>query len=237
MMADRDQQELDPRIQAYLDGELDRTAREAFERALHEDAQLARQVAALKNADAWLQSSRTKAPAGLAAAIERTLGGSRQVRRPARASAQPAVRDRSADRGPWLRTPFWRWALPGVGAMAAALLLIVFWGPGGLEDGGADRPAPSGEQAGVPAAEGSRHHFILRAPGAEQVCLVGNFNRWEVCATPLAAENGDLWQVSVDLPPGRYEYMFVVDDHWITDPQAAVHIDDGFGNRNALLIL
>ena len=47
----------------------------------------------------------------------------------------------------------------------------------------------------------------------------------------------DLWSLSVKLQPGRYEYMFVVDGRWVTDPNAIAHADDGFGNRNAVLLL
>jgi hypothetical protein len=38
------------------------------------------------------------------------------------------------------------------------------------------------------------------------------------------------------LPPGDYEYMFVVDDgQWVTDPLAVETRDDGFGGQNAVL--
>jgi hypothetical protein len=40
---------------------------------------------------------------------------------------------------------------------------------------------------------------------------------------------------TVTLPPGMYEYMFVVDGKWITDPAADERRDDGFGRQNALL--
>jgi hypothetical protein len=31
--------------------------------------------------------------------------------------------------------------------------------------------------------------------------------------------------------------MFVVDRVWHTDPGARLHVDDGFGNRNAVVVL
>jgi len=255
MMADEHEQGLDPRIQAYLDGELDRTEREALEREMRNNPRLSRQVAALRGVDEWLHASRAAAPPGLAAGVERKLAATGADRRPARAAAQPAGQGRSRERVPWLRSSFWRWALPAAGAVAAAVLLIILWGSENVEEAGPGWSAPGAEHAGadspagqedradigtdpeMPASSEVSHRFTLRAAGAEQVCLVGSFNRWEVCATPLAARDGDLWQVSIDLPPGRYEYMFVVDDRWTSDPQAAVHVDDGFGHRNALLIL
>jgi 1,4-alpha-glucan branching enzyme len=83
------------------------------------------------------------------------------------------------------------------------------------------------------------HRFELEAPDARKVCLVGNFNGWEVCRTPLVrnVETGE-WSLEVPLPPGRHEYMFVLDDEsWVTDPEAPVHVDDGFGNVNAVVFL
>jgi len=40
----------------------------------------------------------------------------------------------------------------------------------------------------------------------------------------------------VPLPPGNYEYVFVVDgERWVADPRAARYRPDGFGNNNAML--
>jgi len=35
----------------------------------------------------------------------------------------------------------------------------------------------------------------------------------------------------------RARELILVDSQWISDPRAAVHVDDGFGNKNAVLIL
>ena len=40
----------------------------------------------------------------------------------------------------------------------------------------------------------------------------------------------------VPVMPGVYQYMFVVDgQRWITDPQAAESVADGFGQQNSLM--
>jgi hypothetical protein len=40
----------------------------------------------------------------------------------------------------------------------------------------------------------------------------------------------------VDLPPGQYEYQFVVDgSHFVPDPRATEQRDDGLGGSNAVL--
>ena len=113
------------------------------------------------------------------------------------------------------------WALPAAAGAAAALLVVlaVSWRLGAM------RP------------DTARVSFEFHAPGAGRVELVGSFNNWEVGAIVLEgpSKTGH-WKASVDLPQGRHEYMFLVDGrHWVTDPDAAVHRNDGFGRQNAVV--
>lgn len=64
--------------------------------------------------------------------------------------------------------------------------------------------------------------FVLVAPGAKQVSLVGDFNDWDQQATPLVrATGGGTWTVELPLTAGRYNYAFLVDGHrWTADPAA-----------------
>ncbi len=75
--------------------------------------------------------------------------------------------------------------------------------------------------------------FVMPAPGAHSVSVVGNFNGWE--ATPLTDKNGDgIWTASIPLPDGRYEYAFVVDGHWWgQDPLADGYVHS-FGEYNSV---
>jgi len=82
-----------------------------------------------------------------------------------------------------------------------------------------------------------RYVFTLQAGSAREVCLAGDFNQWNVCETPLERVAEDTWTVSIELPPGRHEYMFVIDGRWVTDPHAPAHADDGFGHRNAVVVI
>jgi 1,4-alpha-glucan branching enzyme len=55
--------------------------------------------------------------------------------------------------------------------------------------------------------------FVVPALDAENVAVVGDFNAWE--ATPLSDDNEDgIWTAAIPLPPGRYEYAFVIDGRW-----------------------
>jgi 1,4-alpha-glucan branching enzyme len=63
--------------------------------------------------------------------------------------------------------------------------------------------------------------------------VVGNFNDWE--ATPLSDENGDgIWTASIPLPPGRYEYAFVVDGRWWGQDPLADEYVRSFGEYNSV---
>ncbi|HSJ64992.1 MAG TPA: isoamylase early set domain-containing protein [Gemmatimonadaceae bacterium] len=86
---------------------------------------------------------------------------------------------------------------------------------------------------GSSAAADSAHlvQFVFVAPTAQSVSLVGDFNNWEMGATPLAAgPSRSVWTVRVLLPNGRHRYAFVVDDStWAADPSAPPAAGDDFG--------
>jgi hypothetical protein len=70
--------------------------------------------------------------------------------------------------------------------------------------------------------------FVLMAPGAKSVSLVGDFNAWAKGATALEQTGREgIWVASVVVPSGRHEYAFVVDgNRWVSDPAAPVKIDE-----------
>jgi len=80
-------------------------------------------------------------------------------------------------------------------------------------------------------------HFQFHAPDAQRVELVGDFNNWTPGTIRLRGPDASgHWTVNLDLPEGRYEYLFLVDGKtWATDPNAAAHRPDGFGRDNAVM--
>jgi len=124
-----------------------------------------------------------------------------------------------------------------MGVLAAAAALFVVFHLGQVSNPLGHPPDAPVNTASAPPANTVRYQFTFKAPEAKEVCLAGNFNHWQVCETPLQRVGEDLWSVSVELPKGRYEYMFVVDGRWVPDPTARGYIQDGFGNRNAVLQL
>ncbi|MGI8619938.1 MAG: isoamylase early set domain-containing protein [Gemmatimonadaceae bacterium] len=81
--------------------------------------------------------------------------------------------------------------------------------------------------------------FMLVAPEAHSVSVVGDFNDWDPTATPLreAGEAG-VWTITVPLAAGRHQYVFMVDgNRWTPDPAAPRAVEDGFGMPNSVITL
>ena len=81
--------------------------------------------------------------------------------------------------------------------------------------------------------------FMLVAPGAKQVALVGDFNDWDHTATPLVrvASHGSrtgVWTIDLPLSAGRHSYTFLVDgERWVADPSRPRAIGDDFGRPSS----
>ncbi len=81
--------------------------------------------------------------------------------------------------------------------------------------------------------------FSMRADASQvkSIAVVGDFNDWDPTRDLLTDVNNDgIWTVTLKLEPGRYEYMFILDgQEWVPDPSAYRYVNDGFGNKNAVL--
>ena len=101
--------------------------------------------------------------------------------------------------------------------------------------------APFGQQRPLPTRDAVRDgvKFVLVAPQAARVSLVGDFNRWDPAATPMErTPTGGTWSVVVPLSSGRHEYAFVVDGkQWLPDPSAPLAPVDGLGAPNSVVLV
>lgn len=101
-------------------------------------------------------------------------------------------------------------------------------------DASADRPAS--RQAPAPREV----QFVLVAPTARKVSVVGDFNDWDASHKEFQAQHrgGGVWSVTAKVPVGHHRYSFVVDDSvWVADPTAPRVIDDDFGMPNSALVV
>lgn len=80
--------------------------------------------------------------------------------------------------------------------------------------------------------------FSIDAPNAEDVRVTGEFTNWSRDGMRLLRDPIDgLWKTTVDIPPGEYEYRFIVDGVWLRDPHNKDYIRNEFGQENSLLIV
>ncbi len=84
-------------------------------------------------------------------------------------------------------------------------------------------------------ASSKRVTFTFDAPDAHHVTVAGTFNEWNSQRTPLKRLKTGTWKGNLTLQPGAYEYKFVVDGNWITDPKNQKAVDNTFGTRNSLI--
>jgi len=76
--------------------------------------------------------------------------------------------------------------------------------------------------------------FALAANEAKSVAVAGTFNGWDPKKTPLEEVAG-AWHAKMELPRGRYEYRFVIDGQWVTDPNARESVPNPFGSVNSIV--
>lgn len=129
-------------------------------------------------------------------------------------------------------------------AAAAAFAGIVAFGAYAIADRGTETVV-----AAVPQVELTRvantagpdgvlqsQQFLLVAPSAKRVSLVGQFNGWDSTATPMSydAAHG-AWYVTVPLAPGLYQYQFLLDGTQRVPDPAAPQVSSEFGSPNSLV--
>jgi 1,4-alpha-glucan branching enzyme len=73
------------------------------------------------------------------------------------------------------------------------------------------------------SAKRNLHHANLfcRAPEAQHVSLVGDFNHWNPAAAPMRRMPDGRWMASLELPHGYHQYLFLVDGKPVLDPDAS----------------
>ncbi|MDQ1334004.1 MAG: hypothetical protein QG552_954 [Thermodesulfobacteriota bacterium] len=77
--------------------------------------------------------------------------------------------------------------------------------------------------------------LTLKAPNAEAVYLMGDFNQWNQKVHPMKQEEDGTWKKTIIVEPGRYEYRFLVDGRWRNDPANDHLCPNCFGTENNVL--
>ena len=81
--------------------------------------------------------------------------------------------------------------------------------------------------------------FVLVAPTAHSVAVVGDFNDWGLNDSALVATNHQgVWSVTAPVPAGVHRYAFVVNGkEWVADPSAPRSAGDDFGMPSSALVV
>lgn len=79
--------------------------------------------------------------------------------------------------------------------------------------------------------------FSISLSDAEEVILMGDFNAWNPKKHPMKKDGNGVWNKAVILPPGTYEYKFLVDGQWKEDPQNEYTCLNCFGSYNSVVNL
>ena len=121
----------------------------------------------------------------------------------------------------WPKRRFW--AIP---SLAGALTMLIVMAGLSLF-----RPLPT--TALIPVV------LDLYAPSAKQVQLVGTFSDWIPGVFRLKGPDAlGYWVIDIKLPPGRYEYTFLVNgSRLVPDDNGETLRADAFGHENSVLLL
>ncbi len=157
----------------------------------------------------------------------------------------PITVHRSAAR-PWYRRTF-SFSVSQVAGLAAAAALVGVVAMNvmkpGAPAGSTVAALPEGAMALQPVADVTvdenapvQQQFILIAPTASSVSLVGDFSDWDASRLKMERVSADgAWSITVPLVPGRYEYQFEVDGKQrVTDPTRPATSSE-FGSANSVV--
>ena len=76
--------------------------------------------------------------------------------------------------------------------------------------------------------------FTVHAEKGKAVYLAGQFNDWDPTAKKMAFKDG-VYTATIKLAPGKYEYKFVIDGAWCTDPENVDSTQNDQGSWNSVI--
>jgi len=200
---------MDPRLQTWLDGELELTelpdelrARAADWTGLLDDVRTLPAPGAAPDAAARVMAAIRTDTVSDASALGRARDGLLWLVRPRPIRLSPLL-------------------------AAAVLVLAALSGLRVVSGGGSPGTAADGRVY---------VQFLIAAPEARSVALAGDFNEWSPSIELSDPDRDGVWSARVALDAGVHEYMFVIDGtEWQPDPNSLSYAADGFGRRNSVV--
>ncbi len=80
--------------------------------------------------------------------------------------------------------------------------------------------------------------FQVQAKPGSKVFLAGDFNNWDCLKKELLDKDGSgFYQGAIVLPPGTYEYKFVINGTWCIDPGNSIFRPNRMGTLNSVIVV
>ena len=76
-------------------------------------------------------------------------------------------------------------------------------------------------------------HFSIRHLEAKSVMIAGDFNNWD--PQPLKVGKWGVWEAGISLAPGSYHYKYVIDNHWVNDPNNPDTSPNDYGSQDSVV--
>lgn len=77
------------------------------------------------------------------------------------------------------------------------------------------------------------------APDAKTICIVGDFNNWNIYANPMKRLKRGDYTITLELVPGReYQFRYLIDDsRWENDWNADKYVKNPYGDSDNSVII
>jgi len=79
---------------------------------------------------------------------------------------------------------------------------------------------------------GKARFSLNPASGVHKVAVAGTFSNWKPIPMPRRGDGS--FGTDLTLQPGSYEYRFIVDEKWISDPDNCKRIPNPYGATNSV---
>jgi 1,4-alpha-glucan branching enzyme len=79
----------------------------------------------------------------------------------------------------------------------------------------------------------------IAATDAKSVCIVGDFNNWNLYADPMKKLKNGGYTVTLELEPGReYQFRYLIDEsNWENDWNADKYVKSPYGNSDNSVVV
>jgi 1,4-alpha-glucan branching enzyme len=79
----------------------------------------------------------------------------------------------------------------------------------------------------------------IAAPNAKTVCIVGEFNNWNIYANPMKRLRSGEFTIALELEPGReYQFRYLIDEYeWENDWNADKYVKGPYGDSDNSVVV